>query len=273
MAKAIIICGPTATGKSSLGLQIAQKFPLEILSADSRQVYEYMDIGTGKDIPKGSKKIVSQLKLAGNQPVPFYLIRNSKIWGYDLSLPDHDFSIAEYYQASKQIICQIDDERKTPLIVGGSGFYIQSLVQPPATLFIKRDEELRREIENKNVIELQQLLRKVDKKQFNKMNSSDRKNSRRLVRAIEVATSTKNELNAPQSLVTDSLIIGIKQASAAIEHSVVKRVDERIEAGFSREVHWLMDKYPDWEYPAFSATGYMEWRRFLSGEISSINSS
>src|SRR3989344_7963356 len=103
--KLLVICGPTATGKTKLGVFLAKKFNGELVSADSRQVYTGMDIGTGKDRPKGRK-----------------------IWGYDLASPTEEFSVSAYVKAAKEEINDIWRKNKLPIIVGGTGFYIKALI-------------------------------------------------------------------------------------------------------------------------------------------------
>jgi len=124
MTKILIICGPTATGKTQLAANLAKKFSGELISADSRQVYQEMDIVTGKDQPKGVK-----------------------IHGLDLVKPDEEFSVAHFVKYAVGLINQIIKRKKLPIVVGGTGLYINSLIKPPKTLLVKPDWRLRKQLD------------------------------------------------------------------------------------------------------------------------------
>src|SRR5687767_6639381 len=124
MKKLLVICGPTATGKSSLAFKLARKFNGELISADSRQVYIGMDIGTGKEWGEGVE-----------------------IWGYDLVDPDKEFSVAQYLRFATKKISDIEKRGKLPILVGGTGLYIKGVVDGIPTVDVPRNKKLREILE------------------------------------------------------------------------------------------------------------------------------
>src|SRR4030043_1021657 len=190
MKKLLVICGPTATGKTSLALSLARKFNGESVSADSRQVYKGMDIGTGKDLPKNSKFQISKSKMGfKNLNLGFYTLSGVRLWGYDLVEPTQDFSVAHYIKIAQKIIENIHKRGKLPILVGGAGLYIKGVVDGIDTADIKRNIKVRKDLEGKTNCDLYALLLNVDIERALRMNESDRKNPRRLVRAIEISLS------------------------------------------------------------------------------------
>ncbi len=263
MSKLLIICGPTATGKTNLALQLAKAFNGELVSADSRQVYKGMDIATGKDLPNKVKSQKSKVKI-NQQSIHYYLVDSIRIWGYDLVKPSEAFSVADYIKITHQIIIDIWQRGKLPIIVGGTGLYINSLLTPPPSISIPPDKKLRQRLNKLNVLDLQQQLIKLNPHRFHQMNESDRCNPRRLIRAIEIANSKFPQPHQIQP--SSSLWIGLTAPITAIDQRIFKRVTDRIQNGMTEEVKRLINKYPDWSLPAFSATGYRQWRNYLEGK-------
>lgn len=233
MKKILIICGPTATGKTKLAASLAKKFSGEIISADSRQVYQGMDIVTGKDRPKGVK-----------------------IHGLDLVKPDEEFSVAHFVKYAHSLINQI----RFPIIVGGTGLYLDSLINPPKTLSIKPNWELRKKLEIKSIRELQNQLKKLDVRRWRSMNHSDQFNPRRLIRAIEIEKfpqgpafpSERTDLNQ-----FDVFWFGLTAKKEILDQRIVKRVKQRVKAGAVKEWQQLKNKYPS-NLPSMSAIGYRQ---------------
>ena len=146
MARLLIICGPTATGKTALAIEIAQKYHGEIVSADSRQVYEGMDIGTGKDIPKNSKFQISNIKLNekfNTCNIGFREKEGIPIWLVDVVEPDYQFNVGEYRNLARIVIQDIWNRGKLPIVVGGTGFYIHSIQSNAEFIDIPPDPKLR----------------------------------------------------------------------------------------------------------------------------------
>lgn len=261
MNKLLIICGPTATGKTGLGVKLAKKLGGEIISADSRQVYKWMDIGTGKDLPKCSIFNI-QFSIREDLDIGYYLIKKIPVWLYGVVKPDYRFSIADYINCAQETIENIWKRGKLPIVVGGTGFYIKGLIEGIDTMGVKPDWELRKQLSNYPIIQLSSLLKKLDPERWRKMNESDRKNPRRLIRAIEVIAPQSGVRPWRKNLKIDNLLmIGLRAPYKFLYQRIDKRVDERIERGVEKEISNLLKKGYNWENSALGVTiGYREWQ-------------
>lgn len=261
MNKLLVICGPTATGKTSLALQLAKRFNGELISSDSRQVYKYMNIGTGKDLPENAKWYMLNAKLG------FYQINETKIWGYDLVRPDQDFSVSQFCKVGNLILLDILNRGKLPIIVGGTGLYIDGLVHGIETQSIPRDLELRKSLESKTAAELYTLLSKHDKKKADSLNESDNKNPRRLIRAIEIAKS--NDFKKGGGLKNndyDPLWIGLTLSDRQkLYDRIDERVDQRASDEFDAEITFLQRN--NYLRVLSQTLGYREWLLYKNGNI------
>lgn len=265
MKKLLILCGQTATGKTALALNLAQKFNGELISADSRQVYRGMDIGTGKDIPSEFSIKFSGKKFS-EKKIIYYTNHRTKIWGYDLVNPNEEFSVAHFVSFANQILEDIWQRQRLPILVGGTGLYIKSLLSPPPTLNIKPNNLLRTKLSNVSIDELKRRLISKNQQKFESMNYADQQNPRRLIRAIEVAESTFHQKTYVKNL--DTLLIGLKLSSNTLDKKINHRIKKRIEQGFDNEVRKLIsDGLLVTESPAATAIGYREWSKYLKGEI------
>ena len=258
MKKLLIICGPTATGKTSLGLKLAQKYRGQIISADSRQVYKGMDIGTGKDLPKGTKQ-----KKDGH-----YLINKIKVWGYDLVKPDQDFSVSHFIKFAIPRIKKIWTEGQLPIIVGGTGLYLKALTQPIDTLNVPANQKLRDSLELLSIEKLQQKLKKLSLNKFQSMNHSDQHNPRRLIRAIEIQKSKRVRSLGPDPLKADQLWLGLKTDKKILDQRIKTRVLKRIKVGAQAELESLIKAGYSWNLPSLSAMGYKQWQEFFENNLS-----
>ena len=270
MNKLLIVCGPTATGKTNLAINLAKKFNGEIISADSRQVYQGMDIGTGKNLPRGSQPLLSHLQI-GHQQLTNYHFFGSTIWGYDLTDPHSDFGVGQYVQLVQAIIKDIWKRNKLPIIVGGTGLYLKALTQPLSTLNIPPDDKLRHKLNQLNINKLQQLLRTSNPKKLKHMNQSDKNNPRRLIRAIEIANHTQNQPNNQtfqNTINSNQLWIGLSTNLKKLDQLIGQNVKIRATAEFTSEIHKLEKSNFDWSSPAASATGYHQWKKYLDAFIS-----
>ncbi|HOK00777.1 MAG TPA: tRNA (adenosine(37)-N6)-dimethylallyltransferase MiaA [Candidatus Pacearchaeota archaeon] len=212
--KIIVILGPTASGKSDLAIKLAQKFNGEIISADSRQVYKGLDIGSGK------------IKKEEMKEIPHYLL--------DVASPKRRFSVSKYQKLSLKAIEKIFKKNKIPIICGGSGFYIQSVIDGIKIPEVKPNYKLRKELSKKTPDELYQMLKKLDK---NRAESIDRKNSRRLIRAIEIAIELKKVPKLEKHpLPYPVLILGIKKEKEELKKLIKKRLLKRLDEGMVDEV-------------------------------------
>lgn len=289
MNKLLIICGPTATGKTALALTLAKKFNGELVSADSRQVYIGMDIGTGKDVgnskfnPFGKASTMSsaeslrtrvqsaKLRIKDQEfQYGYYDIDGIKLWLLDVARPDQEFSVAHYQEIATKTIQDIQARGKLPIVVGGTGLYIKSIIDPPETIHIPQDKNLREKLENKSVSELAQFLQKKNPKKWEQMNNSDRQNPRRLIRAIEVAffnTSIKDDpCSLARMILASTLGIGLTAPREVLYQRIDKRVDERVKFGIVDEIHSLLDRGYTWDLPAMNTLGYPEWTDYFLGK-------
>lgn len=282
--KLLVIVGPTAIGKTKLGINLARKFSGELISADSRQVYQEMDIGTGKDIsnskfiphpPAGGADENSKLKekiqklLKSKINLGVYKTEGISIWGLDLVKPDQKFSCACWVAFARKIIRDIWQRGKLPVIIAGNGFWLKALLYGVDSLGIPPDWKLRKKLEKLEIKKLREELGKVWPERLTKMNESDRNNPRRLIRAIEISfysdqTNLPNKSNSFNQANYDLLIVGLKANKKTIYQRIDQRVKERIKQGAEKEVKKLIKKGYKWNLPALSALGYKEWQPFFT---------
>jgi tRNA dimethylallyltransferase len=247
----IAIVGPTAVGKSELALHLAQYFPVEIISADSRQVYRYMDIGTNKPSP------------AERAAVHHHII--------DVVEPDEDFSLAMYHQLAMEALKAIRQKGKLPLLVGGSGLYVWSLVEGWKIPRVPPDQKLRRQLENKAEQEdsqsLYRELQDIDPKAAEKINPS---NIRRIIRALEIYHATgqpPSQLQHKEAPSFPILVIGLTRERSELYRRIDWRVDKMIQRGLVEEVEQLLKKGYSPSLPSMSGIGYKQIGQFLRGEM------
>lgn len=242
-----IIFGPTASGKSAQAYELAQKLNTDVLSFDSRHIYQEMDIVTGKDRPPQAW--------------------SHQLLGVDLVTPDQDFSIRHYHEYAKPIINSYRKRHQPLVLVGGSWQYVNVLIRPPASLLVPIDEKWRQQASTLTLNQLQTKLQQLDESKFSAMNQSDAANPRRLIRAVEVANQPEANKPEPLLLPDEYQLITKSPSINLITSQISKRIQERIEQGAIEETKNLIEKYPDWSTPAFSATGYGPLRQFIEGQI------
>jgi len=236
MSKIVVILGPTSSGKTALAVRLAAKFNGEIISADSRQVYRGMDIGTGKDLGEYTIK-----KRGGKIIIPYHLI--------DVADPKKYFDLAKYQKLANKAIEDIVKRGKLPIIAGGTGLYLQALVDGYSLPKAKPDRKLRRELEKMEAGQLFSKLKKINPKFALKINESDRKNKRRLIRYIEVSKLPKiseKPRPSPEALLLkkyEFFILGIKVPKEILDQRIEKRLFSRLEKeGMVAEVEQLRDQ-------------------------------
>ncbi len=222
--KILIILGATATGKSDLAVTVAKKFNGEIISADSRQVYTGLNIGTGK---------ITEKEMRG---IPHHLL--------DIANPKSVFTVADWKKLAEEKINDIVKREKLPIICGGTGFYIQAIVDGTILPEVKPNKKLRVELEKKSLSELISILKKLDKE---RLKTIDIKNKVRLVRAIEIAKSLGS---VPKVTKTGSpfeiLQIGLKLGEEELKDKIHNRVLARMKKGMINEAISLHAKGLSW---------------------------
>lgn len=243
--KLIVILGPTASGKTKLAIKLAKKFNGEIISADSRQVYKEMNIGTAKPSKEELKEI------------PHHLI--------DIVKVNKDFNVALYKILALKKIKKIHRKGKLPFLVGGTGLYISAIVDNLEFPKIPPNKKLRKRLEKKSTKELFKIYKKLDPEGAKYI---DKKNKRRLIRAIEVSKISNIPFwkqRKKKKPLFEILQIGIKINKKDLEKRIKKRVNEMIKKGLEKEAKKLIRKYRN--APSLETIGYQEWKDYFLGKI------
>lgn len=271
--KIIVVCGPTGSGKTALAIELCKKFNGEIINADSRQVYKYMDIGTGKGEIQCQMPNVKSQKFGVATP---HTIKGVRIHLIDVLEPDERYTVGRFKKEAEEVIEDILRRGKVPFIVGGTGLYIDALTENFS--FPSENQESRiknhdskfkildskNNLKSKNLEDLVKLLEKLDPEALNIV---DLKNRRRVERAIEVCLNSKIPFSQ-QRTKGDRKYDVLKLAPVVsldrekLHEKINKRVDEMIEQGLEKEVQKLAKKY-GWESEAMTGIGYREWREYM----------
>lgn len=229
--KLLVILGTTSTGKTDLGLNLAKKLNGEIISADSRQVYKFLDLGTGK-LP-GKCETLEKFE-------NHWKIDDIKIWMYDILNPEKRFNLYEYIIKANKQINEISKSKKLPIVVGGTGLYIRSLLEGITNFGIEENEELRKELE---LLSIEEIQKRINPETLKKLNESEQKNKRRLMRLVELSS----EKSKPETYVGleknfNILKIGLKTDRKIIREKIKHRLISRISDGMIEESKKLLEK-------------------------------
>ncbi|QQG46372.1 MAG: tRNA (adenosine(37)-N6)-dimethylallyltransferase MiaA [Candidatus Niyogibacteria bacterium] len=248
--KIIVIVGPTASGKSALGVRLAKKVNGEIISADSRQIYKGLNLASGK---------ITASEMAG---VPHHCL--------DLVSPKTVFSAGNYAECAKKAIVDIQKRGKIPIIVGGTGFYIDVALGRMKTAGVAPDWKLRKNLEKKSVTVLFKILKKLDQK---RAETIEPQNKRRLIRAIEIAKSPSKKIANKKSgneiyQYFDVLWIGTKIKPEELRKKINSRLNKRLRAGMVREIKKLRQKGVSWKRLDDLGLEPRWISRYLRGKIS-----
>lgn len=268
MNKLLVISGPTATGKTALACEVAKLVHGELISADSRQLYQGMDIITGKDLP--SKTILKSFHLTPpeyNIPIlNAYSLKGIPLWMYDVIPIDTEWSVSHYHALVTQLLADIQKRDVLPILVGGTGLYIKSILETMETVDIPRNSFLREHLSTLTLKELQEKLQYLNCTLYNTLNNSDKHNPRRLMRKIEIEEYTsqhpsfQSESHVSSSF--DVLHIHLSAPDDYLAKRIASRVEERIQQGAIQEVQSLTAIF-GWNHPAFDAIGYREWKEYV----------
>lgn len=254
MNKLLVILGPTATGKTDLALSLAKKFKGELVSADSRQVYTGLDIGTGKMPAK------FQIEKANG----YWVISGIRIWMYDVASPKRQYNVARFVSDATKVILGIHKRNKLPILVGGGGLYIKAVTQGFSNLVIPVDKKLRKNLEKQTLSQLQEQLKKVSPKRWKKMNYSDRQNPRRLIRAIELSCIQRIKFKRPNY---KTFKIGLTAPREILYLRIDERILSRINQGMIGEANNLHKKGLSLKRMKQLGLEYGVLADFLSGKI------
>lgn len=253
MEKVLVIVGPTAVGKTALSVELAKKFNGEIISGDSLQVYKKLDIGTAK------------IKTSEMEGIPHHLI--------DIIEPNENYSVADFQKAGRKLITEITERGHLPMIVGGTGLYIQSLLydfqlgakEESVTAVRKKYEELAETLSKK---ELWEYLKTKDPLAAEKIHWN---NQRKVIRALEVFEVTGYSITTPQeepARLYDYCMIGLNTERALLYQRINQRVDSMLEEGLLEEARFV---YELGEVQASQGIGYKEFYPYFKGEESLEN--
>jgi tRNA dimethylallyltransferase len=248
----LAIVGPTAVGKTALALTLADRLPIEVVSADSRTVYRWMDIGTAKPT------LEERLRL------PHHLL--------DVVDPDEAYSLAVYQRQALQAIERIGTRGRLPLLVGGAGLYVSALCEGLGLPDVPPDHALRAQLEEHARAEgwqaLQRELAEVDPQSARRI---DPHNVRRVIRALEVFHATGRPFSSWQTPVPDwpvqSLLIGLRLERGVLDARIDQRIDAWMAGGFVDEVSALLARGYAPTLPSMSGLGYRQVAAFLSGQL------
>lgn len=242
--KIIVVTGPTATGKTSLGVKLCHQFNGEVISIDSRQVYKGMDIGTGKDLD--------------DYTVPYHLI--------DIVSPvDDEYNLMRFLQDSEECIKNVAASGKLPFMVGGTALYLNALLSGYELPGGAADKKGREELQQKSPEELGSILKELSEKEYDKI--EDKCNPIRLVRAIEkLKYPTGYSSTLHEQL--DALVLGVYYPRKTVHQRIEERLDARLQEGMIEEVEQLHENGVTWEKLDFFGLEYRYIALYLQGKMS-----
>ncbi len=227
----ISVVGPTASGKSELAVQIAKRFGGEIISADSRQIYKGMDIGSGKVEGKWKNKVFTY------KGIPHYLI--------DEASPKVQYSVARFQKQAHKIIENIYKRGNLPIICGGTGLWADSIVYGTTLPEVKPNAQLRKQLSKLTTARMFSKLQKLDPV---RAKTIDKHNPRRLIRALEIVMSTGKPVpQTQQTEIYQTIWAGLNPGKEALDKKIAKRLDARVKSGLAKEVANLKKSGVSWK--------------------------
>jgi len=266
--KFLVIVGPTASGKTELAHKIARDFCGDIITADSRQVYQEMNIGTAKPHLRVGK---SEIRSSKSEFFPCPDIENVRHYGIDLVKPNRYFSVQQWKKMALHAINEIQKRKRLPIIEGGTWQWIYALVYDYTIPEVAPNKKLRAELQVQiRKGGLAPLVKKVLAKDPEAATFLDIHNPRRVIRALEVMAATKkpfSQLRQKGALAFEPLLLGIDKNRANLEKRMTQRLKQQLRQGLQQEATQLAKKY-GWKAPGMSGIGYREWRPYVKGNVS-----
>lgn len=247
-ANVLVVLGPTASGKTALGARLAARYGGEVVSADSRQVYRGLDIGAGKDLGE---------YVVDGQAVPYHLI--------DIVDLDHEFNLFEYQRRCFAVVEELWARKVLPVLVGGTGLYLESVLQGYRLVEAPENPALRAELAALDDAQLAERLRRLNPRQHNTTDLQDRA---RTVRAIEIAAYSRDHAPAPAPDIRP-LVLGTRWPREELRARIWRRLEERLDAGMIEEVRGLLDRGVSPEKLSFLGLEYRYVWDYLRGEVGS----
>ena len=279
--KIIVVCGPTGSGKTDLAVSLCKKFNGEIINADSRQVYKYMDIGTGKELDKTSNFQLASL--AGGFPISNeFSIQGVPIHLVNILEPNKRYTVGRFKKDAEKAIGDIISRGKTPFIVGGTGLYIDALTENFQLPIVGADLRVYPKEGENSGSPLQKLVEILEKVDPESLKIVDLKNRRRVERALEYCLTTGKKFSesrkkGERKYEVLKLAPALSLEREKLIEKINQRVDKMIEQGLEKEVRFLAKKY-GWESEAMTGIGYKEWKPFfvkskfqMSKDVENVN--
>ena len=263
LPRVVTVVGPTASGKTAMGVVLARAFDGEVLCADSRTIYEDMDIGTAKPIRDQRERDVS---LPPFSERPFFY-EGIAHWGMNLITPDKTFTASEFQAYADKKIGEIHRRKHLPMLVGGTGLYVQAVLDRPSFANVPPQPDLRLSLATISNAELLEEIAELDPETASRI---DGHNRRRLERAIEILRVTGKRLADVQKKGPEryeSLFLGVSVPRDVLFARIEARVDEMIAQGLVDEVRRIREHFGD-DAPGMSAIGYRQIGAFLRKEVS-----
>ena len=254
--KILVVVGPTASGKSDLAVYLAKKFGGEVISADSRQVYKGLDVGTGK-VPRDPNSYKLKAKSYFYKGIPHHLL--------DVASPKRVFTVTEYKSLAEKALGGIWRRGKLPIVCGGTGFYIRAVIDNLVIPEVPPDKKLRRRLDKKTVDELFAILKSLDPRRAKEI---DAKNPRRLIRAIEIATALGHVPRLEASLPSyDVLKVGLTLPDKILKQRIHIRLFARISRGMVAETKRLHKQGLSWKRMDELGLEYRYLARYLKKQL------
>ena len=240
----IAIVGPTASGKSALAMRVAERLGGEIVSADSRQVYRYLSIGTAKPTAEERARVRHHL--------------------IDMADPGDRYDVLRYQREARSALDEIRSRGHVALVVGGTGLYVRALLDGLDLASLPHDPVLRARLDSEYPATLHERLRAIDPETGSRV---DPRNTRRLVRYLEVATIVGGPVSRARGPQVAALRIGLRPSREVLVAAIEGRVRAMVDAGVLDETRALVERGVDPRLPSMSAHGYVHWAAHLRGEI------